>query len=57
MIEKMIRDDNENLNYSEEAREMYCIPHPQRVTTKSKLQARWNMAGKAEVQEHSQNGY
>ena len=43
----MISGDNENLNYSEEARGMYCIPHPQRVTTKSKLQARWNMAGDA----------
>ena len=41
----MIRGDNENLNYSEEVRGMYCIPHPQQVTTKSKLQARWNMAG------------
>ena len=41
----MIRGDNESLKYSEEAREMYCIPHPQRVTTKSKLQARRNMAG------------
>ena len=42
----MISGDNESLKYSEESRGMYCILHPQWVTTKSKLQARWNMAGK-----------